>query len=160
MIDIALHRFKKGAYRDERFFIGWSHCQNKMLLTYEGSHCPCKEMLERLKYFIGDVMWGEEVFAEKCASCHGDFAEGVDNWPVLADGFDTLADEDPVKTVGSYWPHLSTAWDYIHRSMPFGAAGTLTVDETYATVAYILYSTNHYYRCITPNDFKLTFKKH
>ncbi|NNE51562.1 MAG: c-type cytochrome [Sulfitobacter sp.] len=88
----------------------------------------------------GNAFDGEEVFAAKCASCHGDFAEGVDNWPVLAGGFDTLGDEDPVKTVGSYWPHLSTAWDYIHRSMPFGEAGTLTADETYAIVAYILYS--------------------
>jgi S-disulfanyl-L-cysteine oxidoreductase SoxD len=88
----------------------------------------------------GDVFTGEEVFAEKCASCHGDFAEGVDNWPVLAGGFDTLADKDPVKTVGSYWPHLSTVWDYVHRSMPFGEAQTLTPDETYAIVAYILYS--------------------
>lgn len=88
----------------------------------------------------GDVFTGEELFVEKCGSCHGDFAEGVDNWPVLAGGFDTLADEDPVKTVGSYWPHLSTAWDYIHRSMPFGEAGTLTADETYAIVAYIMYS--------------------
>ena len=88
----------------------------------------------------GDVITGEEVFVERCGSCHGDFAEGVDNWPVLSGGFDTLADEDPVKTVGSYWPHLSTAWDYISRSMPFGEAGTLTADETYAIVAYILYS--------------------
>jgi len=88
----------------------------------------------------GDVWTGEELFVQQCAACHGDFAEGVDNWPVLAGGMDTLADEDPVKTVGSYWPYLSTAWDYIHRSMPFGAAGTLTADETYAIVAYILYS--------------------
>lgn len=88
----------------------------------------------------GDVFTGEEVFADKCASCHGDFAEGVGNWPVLAGGFDTLADKDPVKTVGSYWPYLSTVWDYVHRSMPFGEAGTLTADETYAIVAYILYS--------------------
>ncbi len=88
----------------------------------------------------GNAYDGEEVFVEKCGSCHGDFAEGVDNWPVLAGGFDTLADEDPVKTVGSYWPYLSTVWDYVHRSMPFGEAGTLTADETYAIVAYILYS--------------------
>ncbi|MBC6443416.1 MAG: c-type cytochrome [Rhodobacteraceae bacterium] len=88
----------------------------------------------------GAVFTGETIFADKCASCHGDFGEGVDNWPVLAGGFDTLADEDPVKTVGSYWPHLSTVWDYISRSMPFGEAGTLTADETYAIVAYILYS--------------------
>lgn len=88
----------------------------------------------------GNVLDGEEVFAEVCASCHGDFAEGVDNWPVLAGGFDTLADKDPVKTVGSYWPYLSTVWDYVHRSMPFGSAQTLTEDEVYAIVAYILYS--------------------
>ena len=98
----------------------------------------------------GDVWTGEEVFADKCASCHGDFAEGVDNWPVLAGGFGTLADEDPVKTVGSYWPHLSTAWDYISRSMPFGEAGTLTADETYAIVAYILYSND-----LVDDDFEL-----
>ena len=70
----------------------------------------------------GDAIVGEEIFANKCASCHGDFAEGVGNWPALAGGFDTLADEDPVKTVGSYWPYLSTLWDYINRSMPFGGA--------------------------------------
>ncbi len=99
----------------------------------------------------GDVWTGEEVFVEKCATCHGDFAEGVGNWPVLAGGFDTLADKDPVKTVGSYWPHLSTAWDYINRSMPFGEAGTLTPDETYAIVAYILYSND-----LVDDDFELS----
>lgn len=88
----------------------------------------------------GDVLTGEEVFAEKCAACHGDFAEGVGNWPKLAGGWDTLDRKDPVKTVGSYWPYLSTVWDYVHRSMPFGAAQTLTDDEVYAIVAYILYS--------------------
>ena len=88
----------------------------------------------------GDVLTGEEVFSEKCAVCHGEFAEGVDNWPKLAGGFDTLNREDPLKTVGSYWPYLSTTWDYIHRSMPFGNAQTLSPDEVYAIVAYILYS--------------------
>ncbi len=99
----------------------------------------------------GNAYDGEEIFADKCGACHGDFAEGVDNWPVLAGGFDTLADEDPVKTVGSYWPYLSTAYDYIYRSMPFGEAGTLTPDETYAIVAYILYSND-----LIEDDFELT----
>lgn len=99
----------------------------------------------------GDVFTGEEVFAEKCAACHGDFAEGVDNWPVLAGGFDTLGDKDPVKTVGSYWPYLSTLWDYVHRSMPFGEAGTLSADETYAIVAYILYSND-----LVDDEFELS----
>ena len=88
----------------------------------------------------GDVWTGEELFVDQCAACHGDFAEGSGNWPVLAGGFGTLADEDPVKTIGSYWPYLSTSWDYINRSMPFGNAGTLSADDTYAIVAYILYS--------------------
>ncbi|PRY86815.1 c-type cytochrome [Donghicola tyrosinivorans] len=88
----------------------------------------------------GDVMTGEEVFADNCAVCHGDFAEGRDNWPKLAGGDGTLADDDPLKTVGSYWPHLSTTWDYVNRSMPFGNAQSLTADEVYAIVAYILYS--------------------
>lgn len=88
----------------------------------------------------GDVATGDEVFAEKCASCHGEFAEGLDSWPVLAGGGGTLTDRRPVKTVGSYWPYLSTVWDYVHRSMPFGAAQTLSVDETYAITAFLLYS--------------------
>ena len=88
----------------------------------------------------GSVEDGEMVFSENCAVCHGEFAEGVDNWPKLAGGEDSLADEDPLKTVGSYWPHLSTAWDYVHRSMPYGNAQTLTDDDVYAIVAYMLYS--------------------
>jgi len=99
----------------------------------------------------GDALVGEEVFANQCASCHGDFAEGVDNWPVLAGGFDTLADKDPVKTVGSYWPYLSTVWDYVNRSMPFGGAQTLSEDEVYAIVAYILYSND-----LIDEDFELS----
>jgi len=87
----------------------------------------------------GSVTMGEEIFVEKCASCHGDFGEAVGRWPVLAGGHGTLASEDPVKTIGSYWPYLSTVWDYVHRAMPFGNAQSLTDDEVYAIVAYILY---------------------
>jgi cytochrome c2 len=99
----------------------------------------------------GDVETGDEIFVEKCGTCHGDFAEGRGNWPALAGGFDTLDDRDPVKTVGSYWPYLSTVWDYVHRSMPFGNAQTLETDEVYAIVAYILYSNS-----IVEDDFELT----
>jgi len=99
----------------------------------------------------GDATGGEEVFADKCASCHGDFAEGLGNWPKLAGGTDTLDREDPVKTVGSYWPYATTAFDYIKRSMPFGNAGSLTDDEVYATLAYILYSND-----LIDDDFVLS----
>jgi cytochrome c2 len=99
----------------------------------------------------GDALTGEEVFTKKCASCHGDFAEGVGRWPVLAGGQGTLASQNPVKTVGSYWPYLSTAWDYVHRAMPFGEAQSLSDDEVYAIVAYILYSNN-----LEDDDFTLS----
>lgn len=99
----------------------------------------------------GDALVGEEVFADKCAICHGDFAEGVDNWPKLAGGMDTLDHDDPLKTVGSYWPYLSTTWDYVNRSMPFGEAQSLTADEVYAIVAYILYSND-----LVEDDFVLS----
>ena len=87
----------------------------------------------------GSVADGEVVFAERCAVCHGDFGEGMGRWPVLAGGADTLDTEDPVKTVGSYWPYLSTVYDYVLRAMPFGDAQSLTANETYAVTAYMLY---------------------
>lgn len=87
----------------------------------------------------GTAEEGEEVFADLCAACHGDFGEGVDRWPVLSGGHDTLDSHDPVKTIGSYWPYASTAYDYIYRAMPFGDSQSLTADETYAIVAYLLY---------------------
>ncbi|MFZ5964941.1 c-type cytochrome [Thalassococcus sp. BH17M4-6] len=99
----------------------------------------------------GSVEDGEAIFADACGACHGVFAEGVGNWPKLAGGDGTLADEDPVKTVGSYWPYLSTTFDYVHRSMPFGNAQSLTADEVYAITAYILYS-----NFIVEDDFVLS----
>lgn len=87
----------------------------------------------------GDALIGEEIFAEKCAACHGDFGEGVNRWPVLAGGHGSLTSDRPVKTIGSYWPYASTAFDYIYRAMPFGDAKSLTPDEVYAITAYLLY---------------------
>ena len=87
----------------------------------------------------GSAIIGEEVYAEQCASCHGDFGEGLDRWPELVGGEDSLDTHDPVKTTGSYWPYASTMYDYIYRAMPFGVAQSLTHDETYQVVAYLLY---------------------
>lgn len=82
---------------------------------------------------------GEELYIERCSACHGEFGEAVGRYPVIMGGEGSLTSEDPVKTPGSYWPYASTLWDYIYRAMPFGEAQTLTVDETYAVVAYVLY---------------------
>ncbi len=86
----------------------------------------------------GNAIDGEEIYVNRCAACHGDFGEGVDRWPVLVGGDGTLASHDPEKTTGSYWPYASTIFDYVYRSMPFGEAQTLTHDDTYKLVAYLL----------------------
>lgn len=86
----------------------------------------------------GSVKAGETIYLEKCAACHGEFGESAGRWPQLAQGKGTLASHDPVKTVGSYFPHLSSVFDYIRRSMPFGDAQSLSNDELYAVTAYVL----------------------
>ena len=100
----------------------------------------------------GTVAEGEEVFSERCAVCHGDFGEGVGRWPVLAGGQDTLTKDRPNKTIGSYWPYLSTVWDYVHRAMPFGDAQSLSSDEVYAITAYLLYLND----VVTDDEFELS----
>ena len=75
---------------------------------------------------------------DRCAACHGEFGESAGRWPQLAQGKGTLASHDPVKTVGSYFPYLSSVFDYIRRAMPFGDAESLSNDELYAVVAYVL----------------------
>lgn len=100
----------------------------------------------------GTVAQGEALFSEACAACHGDFGEGVDRWPVLAGGQDSLRNERPVKTIGSYWPYLSTVYDYIRRAMPFGAARSLSDDDVYALTAYLLYLND----VVTDEDFELS----
>jgi cytochrome c len=87
----------------------------------------------------GSVPQGEQVYMRKCAACHGEFGESAGRWPQVAGGQGSLKAEDPVKTVGSYFAHLSTVLDYVRRAMPFGDAQSLTNDELYAVVAYMLY---------------------
>ena len=87
----------------------------------------------------GSVEDGEYLYEEQCAECHGSFGEGVGRYPVLAGGEGTLTEDRPERTVGSYWPYTSTLFDYIYRAMPFTQPESLTVDETYAITAYVLY---------------------
>jgi S-disulfanyl-L-cysteine oxidoreductase SoxD len=87
----------------------------------------------------GSVKDGEKIYMDKCAACHGEFGESAGRWPQVAQGKGTLASHDPVKTVGSYFPYLSSTFDYIRRAMPFGDAQSLGNDELYAVTAYVLY---------------------
>ena len=80
---------------------------------------------------------GREVFAAKCARCHGPKGEG-DIGARLVGGQGTLGTPRPLKTVGSFWPYATTLWDYVNRAMPFDQPGALTTPEVYAAVAFVL----------------------
>ena len=86
----------------------------------------------------GTAEQGASIYMQQCASCHGEFGEGRGRFPVLMGGQGTLHSEDPVKTVGSYWPYASTVFDYVRRAKPFGHAQSLSNDEVYAITAFLL----------------------
>ena len=92
----------------------------------------------------GDATQGAELFARQCASCHGAKGEGAPGnppGPVLvgkSEGFNFGNDPKLVRTIGNYWPEATTLFDYIKRTMPLPAAGSLTDDEVYSLTAYLL----------------------
>ena len=83
---------------------------------------------------------GEDLYDEKCASCHGTFGEGEGSWPKLIGERSSIKTGiKPEKTVGTFWASPSTLMDYIHRAMPFTQPQSLSWDETWAISAYVLY---------------------
>jgi S-disulfanyl-L-cysteine oxidoreductase SoxD len=98
----------------------------------------------------GTVKQGEEIYLARCASCHGEFGQGAGRWPALAGGRDTLKADRPSKTIGSFWPELAPLYDYTRRTMPWGNARSLTADETYAVIAFLLNLND-----IVADDFEL-----
>ncbi len=99
----------------------------------------------------GSVEFGDEVYEEKCQSCHGDFGAGAGLYPRLTAGNAyemqktlmyqrVVPDSDgPQRVFGSNWPYASTLWWYIKTGMPHQAPMSLTTEEVYALSAYILY---------------------
>ena len=43
-----------------------------------------------------------------------------------------------MKTVGSFWPYATTIFDHVRRAMPYNESKSLTNEEVYDVVAYIL----------------------
>lgn len=85
----------------------------------------------------GAAAQGKAVYADNCAACHGEKGEGGPK-DKLVGGQGTLATATPVKTIGSFWPYATTLFDYVHRAMPYPAPSSLSVDDTYSVVAYLL----------------------
>lgn len=110
----------------------------------------------------GSVSRGQDVWESRCASCHGTFGESNEVFTPLIGG--TTAEDiksgrvaalangkQPQKTTIMKVPTISTLWDYIHRAMPWTAPKSLSNDDVFAVVAYLLSLAE-----IVPDDFTLT----
>jgi len=112
----------------------------------------------------GSVDRGQELFEEKCASCHGTFGESNEVFTPLVGG--TTKDdmktgrvkglssgELPQRTTFTKVATISTVFDYIQRAMPWTAPKSLKPDEVYAILAYMLNLSE-----MVPADFVLSDK--
>jgi S-disulfanyl-L-cysteine oxidoreductase SoxD len=91
----------------------------------------------------GTAQQGAAVFTKNCAQCHGPNGQGMPPaYPQLLGGpkggFNFAEDPSIPRTIGNYWPYATTLFDYIRRAMPLTAPGSLTPDQTYAVVAFLL----------------------
>ena len=85
----------------------------------------------------GTPAQGEAIFNTKCMACHGPQGSGTVN-DQLVGGQGTLTSTAPIKTIGSYWPHATTVFDYVRRAMPYPTPHSLSDQEVYALTAYLL----------------------
>jgi cytochrome c len=98
----------------------------------------------------GTVREGAEIYARQCAACHGPKGEGgpadrlvgaePQGLPPFGPEYERWRAGRPDEpfTIGNYWPYAATLFDYIRRAMPANLPGTLTADETYGLVAWLL----------------------
>jgi len=92
----------------------------------------------------GSVAAGRELYAARCALCHGTTGtEGpndrlVGRFP--ADSFPFGTDPSARRTIGNFWPYATTLFDYIRRAMPFDAPGSLTSEQIYSVAAWLLFA--------------------
>jgi S-disulfanyl-L-cysteine oxidoreductase SoxD len=93
---------------------------------------------------------GADVYARQCAACHGAKGEGGQADALVGPEPSGMAPFGPQYeqwrggrpdvpfTVGNYWPYATTLFDYVRRAMPPTAPGTLSSDELYSVVAWML----------------------
>jgi cytochrome c len=109
----------------------------------------------------GSVAKGEALWEAKCAACHGTFGESNEVFAPLVGG--TTAEDikagrvkalvagDVARTTLMKVATISTLWDYIRRAMPWNAPKSLSPDDVYAVLAYLLHLGD-----ILPADFVLS----
>ncbi len=84
----------------------------------------------------GTVAEGRRVYESQCIACHGPTGvEGPNDRLVATEPWDTWPTG---RAVGNYWPYATTLYDYVRKAMPQNTPGSLTSDEVYAVIAYVL----------------------
>lgn len=86
----------------------------------------------------GSVAQGRQVYAQRCAACHGADAKGGPVYGTMVGGIGSMNSSPRVLTPGSMYPYAPILFDYIRRSMPMDRPQSLTNDEVYAVSAYLL----------------------
>jgi len=110
----------------------------------------------------GTVAQGQQIWEDRCANCHGMFGESNQVFQPIVGG--TGADDVrrgrstrltdsafPGRTTLMKLSTLSTLWDYVYRAMPWNAPRSLSSDQVYAVVAYMLNLGG-----VVPDDFVLS----
>ena len=90
----------------------------------------------------GTAKEGADIFAKRCAVCHGQNGKGgiVRRLVLGSPGHPYRGPfSDTEKDSVAYYPYPTIAWDYINRSMPVSNPGSLTPNEVYALVAFLYY---------------------
>jgi cytochrome c len=80
---------------------------------------------------------GARIFATKCATCHGENGKGG-SAAALVGGRPLTSGIETPKTIANFWPYATTLFDFTRRAMPWPRPRTLTNDEVYALIAYML----------------------
>ena len=86
----------------------------------------------------GSVNAGATLFIQQCLLCHGPNGRGGSG-EELSGGLADLTRDPPDQTIGTYWPHATTLFDFIRRAMPMHIPGSLSDNDSYALTAYLLY---------------------
>ena len=86
----------------------------------------------------GRVTAGQALYDSRCVTCHGAAGRGGTGGE-LAGGEPDLTRDSPDQTVGTYWPHATTLFGFIRRTMAMDAPWSLTDDQVNAVSAYILH---------------------
>jgi cytochrome c len=97
----------------------------------------------------GTVEKGQEIWEAKCAACHGTFGESNSVFTPIVGGVTakdievgrvaSLTDpKQPQRTTFMKVATVSSLYDYIYRAMPWNAPRSMSADDTFAVLAYLL----------------------